>query len=520
MPARSVVLEKLVKWNGETHADVTAGEYTQLTGRAGRRGIDVEGHAVVLWQPGMDPRAVAGLASTRTYPLRSSFRPSYNMAVNLVGALGREQARTLLESSFAQFQADASVVGLARQVTRNLEALDGYREAMTCHLGDAQEYGRLRAELKRREGDLARSGAASRKAEAAASLEQLKTRRRRARAERTPVRAWPSCSTRASARRARRTRSCSPRTGGPGACRWPTSRRPSSRWRGCACRRASTTGCPATGATSPPRCASSTCPARSAAAGAPRPPTTTSSLRCAPPCAATRCTAATTARRTCAGRERWHRLRGETDALERRVAGKTSSIARTFDRVCVVLDALGYLDGDAVPTAGESLARVYSESDLLAVESLRAGLWDALSPAELAAVVSSLVYTSRRADESNPVVPSGPVQTALTEMDRLWTRLAELERDSGVQFLKRPDHGFAWATWRWASGARLEQVLDDDPDMTAGDFVRWCKQLVDLLGQVALVAEDLSPAGAELRRTTRKAVDAVRRGVVAYQSVG
>ena len=85
MPARSVVLERLVKWNGETHADVTPGEYTQLTGRAGRRGIDVEGHAVVLWQPGLDPESLAGLACTRTYPLRSSFRPSYNMAVNLVG---------------------------------------------------------------------------------------------------------------------------------------------------------------------------------------------------------------------------------------------------------------------------------------------------------------------------------------------------------------------------------------------------------------------------------------------------
>src|SRR4029077_1744027 len=66
MPARTVVIEKLDKWNGETHANLTAGEYTQLTGRAGRRGIDVEGHAVVLWQPGMDPGAVAGLASTRT----------------------------------------------------------------------------------------------------------------------------------------------------------------------------------------------------------------------------------------------------------------------------------------------------------------------------------------------------------------------------------------------------------------------------------------------------------------------
>ena len=118
MPARSVVIDKLSKWNGETHADVTPGEYTQLTGRAGRRGIDVEGHAVVLWAPGLDPKAVAGLASTRTYPLRSSFRPSYNMAVNLVRQVGRDTARELLESSFAQFQADRAVVGLARQVRK------------------------------------------------------------------------------------------------------------------------------------------------------------------------------------------------------------------------------------------------------------------------------------------------------------------------------------------------------------------------------------------------------------------
>ncbi|MDT7571779.1 MAG: ATP-dependent helicase HelY, partial [Actinomycetota bacterium] len=174
MPARSVVLEKLTKWNGDAHVDVTPGEYTQLTGRAGRRGIDVEGHAVVLWQQGFDPKSVAGLASTRTYPLRSSFRPSYNMAVNLVGSVGREPARALLESSFAQFQADRSVVGLARQVAKNLDALEGYREAMTCHLGDAQEYGELRAAVKRRETELAKSGASQRRAAAAQSLEKLK----------------------------------------------------------------------------------------------------------------------------------------------------------------------------------------------------------------------------------------------------------------------------------------------------------------------------------------------------------
>ena len=140
MPARTVVIEKLTKWNGETHAEVTPAEYTQLTGRAGRRGIDVEGDAVVLWQPGFDPRAVAGLASTRTYPLRSSFRPTYNMAVNLVRQMGRVSAREVLESSFAQFQADRAVVSLAHKARTNEEALVGYERAMTCHLGDFGEY--------------------------------------------------------------------------------------------------------------------------------------------------------------------------------------------------------------------------------------------------------------------------------------------------------------------------------------------------------------------------------------------
>ncbi len=173
MPARTVVLERLVKWNGDTHVDITPGEYTQLTGRAGRRGIDIEGHAVVVMTPEIDAVQVAGLASTRTYPLRSSFRPSYNMAVNLVGQVGRAASRTLLESSFAQFQADRAVVGLARQIRRNLEALAGYREAMTCHLGDFEGYAGLRRALSDRESELARNGAAARKAAATTSLEKL-----------------------------------------------------------------------------------------------------------------------------------------------------------------------------------------------------------------------------------------------------------------------------------------------------------------------------------------------------------
>src|SRR3954453_9011994 len=174
MPARSVVLEKLVKWNGETHADVTPGEYTQLTGRAGRRGIDVEGHAVVLWQPGPDPEAVAGLASTRTYPPRSSFRPTYNMAVNLVDQVGRARAREILETSFAQFQADRAVVGLARQARRQEEALAGYAEAMKCHLGDFTEYATLRRRISDREAELSRRSNRDHRAAALASLERLR----------------------------------------------------------------------------------------------------------------------------------------------------------------------------------------------------------------------------------------------------------------------------------------------------------------------------------------------------------
>ena len=138
MPARTVVLDKLVKYNGVSHADITAGEYTQLTGRAGRRGIDIEGHAVVTWQAGLDPRALAGLASKRTYPLLSAFTPTYNMTVNLLASMGAERARAILQDSFAQFHSNQvrpkgskASMGLVKKfesICLVLEAL-GYIEA-------------------------------------------------------------------------------------------------------------------------------------------------------------------------------------------------------------------------------------------------------------------------------------------------------------------------------------------------------------------------------------------------------
>jgi ATP-dependent RNA helicase HelY len=512
MPARSVVLEKLVKWNGEAHVDVTPGEYTQLTGRAGRRGIDIEGHAVVLWQPGLDPRQVAGLASTRTYPLRSSFRPSYNMAVNLVGTVGREPARALLESSFAQFQADRSVVGLARQVSRNLEGLEGYQEGMTCHLGDVHEYDDLRQAIRGRESELASTSSAQRRAQAAKSLEQLRP---------GDVIAVPH------GRRSGLAVVIDPGLGAPGQAHPLVVT--ADRWAGRLSEADFHAAVEPLGRVRVPKSFNHRSPqARRDLASSLR----ALGLQPGRP-GRTRSTAAddeTLARlraqlrqhpvHGCDDREqhlrwaeRWRRLRQETDSLERRVEGKTHSIARVFDQVCLVLAELGYLDGEQVTDAGRQLARVYNEADLLVVECLRSGLWNELSAAELAAVVSTVVYESRRPEDGAPPVPGGAVTSTLDQMRRLWGDLRDVETRHRLAFLKEPDPGFAWAAWRWAAGADLEQVLQDDPDLTAGDFVRWCKQLVDVLGHIGTIADE------PVRSTAKAALSAVRRGVVTYSSV-
>jgi ATP-dependent RNA helicase HelY len=228
--------------------------------------------------------------------------------------------------------------------------------------------------------------------------------------------------------------------------------------------------------------------------------------------------------------ERYFRLARETDALERRVAGRSHVIARTFDRVCRVLESLGYLAGDTVTPDGRRLGRLYSELDLLAAECLRRGLWDGLPAAELAACVSALSFESRQSDDVHPPrLPKGRVPEALVTTVRTWGELDQLEKDNELSFLREPDLGFAWAAYRWARGARLESVLAESPDLTPGDFVRSVKQLIDLLDQIASAAtapavpaedDDGDPARrGDLAAAARAAIDAMRRGVVAYSAV-
>jgi ATP-dependent RNA helicase HelY len=208
--------------------------------------------------------------------------------------------------------------------------------------------------------------------------------------------------------------------------------------------------------------------------------------------------------------ERWTRLRRETDGLLRRIDGRTSSVARTFDRVCAVLTRLGYLDARSrVTPDGERLRRLYSEHDLLAAECLRGGVWKGLDGPGLASVLSALVHETRRDDALTPQPPAGAVGHALDETWREWSRLAAIEQEHRLSTLREPDAGLAPAMLRWARGQSLDVVLHDG-DLAAGDFVRRCKQLVDLLGQVLDATPD--PAG---RRTARQAVEGVLRGVVA-----
>ncbi|XVU21719.1 DEAD/DEAH box helicase [Actinoplanes sp. CA-054009] len=524
MPARCVVLERLVKFNGEAHVDLTPGEYTQLTGRAGRRGIDVEGHAVVLWSPEVDPRHVAGLASTRTYPLRSSFRPSYNMAVNLVGTVGAEKSRELLESSFAQFQADRSVVGLARQVQRNVDTMQTYGNDAACHHGDFDEYFAIRVAIADRERAMAREGASQRRAAATSSLEKLRV---------GDVIRVPQ------GRRAGLAVVLEAPTGGFGEPRPLVLTQ--DRWAG----RVSPAdfGGPAEvlDRIRVPKHFNHRSPgarrdlaAQIAATGLDRHGGGRRRNKGAQPGEDAEIALLKVRLRqhpchACPEREdhaRWaerrHRLQRDTDALRDKVAGRTGSLARTFDQVCAVLTERGYLSdgegGGEVTEAGRMLGRIWSEADLLVAECLRQGVWDGLAPDELAAAVSMVLYESRREGDDRASVPKGPITSAVDACTKLWGEIAADESGHGLSLTREPDPGFVWPMYRWARGEPLARVLASghnfDADMPAGDFVRWARQVLDLLGQI----REASAASAEVRDTAREAIKLVNRGVLAYQA--
>ena len=579
MPARTVVLESVRKWNGSAHVTLTPGEYTQLTGRAGRRGIDVEGHAVVLASDDLEPDFVSSLASRRTYPLVSAFRPTYNMAVNLLGRSTRSRAREVLESSFAQFQADRGVVELAARARAKRRGLAELEERMHCHLGDFREYAVLRRRIAEAQSELARDNRGARRTSLNREMESLtrgdvviyrKGRRHRhgvvleVGADRTGA---PSLTVLGEdSRIAVLTPDTAPdgvtRVGSLPVSRTMDARRPRERDRlvgrlveavrsgsldeaGARRRRRrrgrSGAGAAGAGPAGGGRPMAGGLPT-SAGDGAGGGPAEVEDLPAAERIDVLRHEMRSHPCHACPDREEharvgraWIKAVAEADRLQARIESRTGTIARLFDAVCRVLVELGYLEPVdrghperelRVTGAGRILARVYAERDLLIAQCLREGVWDGLDPAELAGAVSACVYEPRLSAQSLslPVAPDSGLGRCLRAEHGVARRINDLEALAHLEPSAGAEPALAGPVEAWARGAGLARVLEDS-DLTAGDFVRWAKQLLDVLAQLAsLVPEPQAPRELRERVTALSAAAAdasldVSRGVVAWSGV-
>jgi ATP-dependent RNA helicase HelY len=210
--------------------------------------------------------------------------------------------------------------------------------------------------------------------------------------------------------------------------------------------------------------------------------------------------------------ERADKLHQQVQGVQRRIKLRTETLARRFDRVLAVLAALRYVDGWSLTDKGRRLTRIYGEGDLLVGEALAAGVLEGLTPSEVAALVSTVVYESRERTPLPGILPTGALVEGYERCQRLWRQIRRAEDAEEVQLSRELDPGFAGPVYAWAEGATLEDVLDET-EMAPGDFVRNCKQLIDLLRQIEEVAD------ASVRTQARAARAAVSRGVVGYSGV-
>ncbi len=479
MPARTVVLESMSKFNGETHELLRPGDYTQLTGRAGRRGIDDHGYGISLFSPFVGFDRVASIAGVGAHPLRSSFRPTYNMAANLVANYPQDEAERLLEASFANFQRRSSAKAAGESIDRLEGELAQLRSLAACERGDIFEFVGLvgEAPMRSERGVL--------DLEAGDVIEQVGERGK----DRTVVLQrdrWRSADPRivvvsdTGKLRRIRLRELAPGTARLGRVRLPQPYRPKDQRFHHRVGRLLQGFEPVVeevlGWTISERAGGhpvSTCPD---VAGHVR-----------------------TAQKA---------LRLEKDLARRRkrLGAGESDLIEEFDSILDLLEARGYVRGWSLSEAGEQLRVVYNELDLLLTESIRTGVLDGLSAAELAAVVSVFVYDPRGAGDGFRS-PTGRFDDRWKEIERTWRVLVEEESNRRLKPTRRPEPGYADTVFGWASGASLEEVLEDE-DVAAGDFVRNLRQVLDLLRQL----RDGFPVLASLAREAIRAVD---RGVVA-----
>ena len=434
MPARSVVIEKLEKYDGTGIVGLTPGEYTQLTGRAGRRGIDTIGNAVVVDHRGFTPETAVALSSKRVYPLHSSFKPTFNMAVNLLNTSDYETARITLDHSFAQWEANESAWQIEARIDALTAALAGYAEAMTCEYGDFTDLLRIRMQLN----------------------ELQKNERRKLKHEVFATNADKSRAFRRLDARIAKLKELEH----DHPCKQCPDFQDHMKWG-----------------------------------------------------------------------NRWMRETRELERLRQRYDSRTGSVARQFDRICEILDRLGYLertDHDGVrdytlTEQGQLLRRLYSERDLVLAQAITEGVLDDLSAPQIAALLSSLLYEARRGEGGEPRrYPGGPhglVAQRARELKYLDEQVLVLCEDAGMDSYLQPlDFGIVDFIYDWACGDSLAQVLEHT-ELTGGDFVRNAKRLADVLQQIAVAEPYMGEQHAMLAARAREAFDAVNRGIVAYSGV-
>ncbi len=472
MPARAVVIEKLTKFTGENHMLLKASEFAQLTGRAGRRGLDEIGHAVTLWNPFITFDQIVALALSRSFRLSSAFRPTFNMAVNLVRAHTRQGTQHVLNLSFAQFQTDKDVVlseanlqskklavlelsrsraGVLDEVSESLPisistteleiALRGLRPGDVVLFETAVLRGRgaIIATATRKSGTRLTVVSASRKVLQLTAPDFLSLPRRCGGID-IPVPYEPTQTEfiREAAKRLIKAK---------------ISEEPAQ---------------------------------QSSLAEIPVDPNPRSTRE-----------------------RRQLRLMSEISQMEQRMATRSGSVSARFDEVIDVLETLGYVRDWTLTDKGILLSRVFHESDLLIVEVISSGMLDSLSPVDLAAVLSTVVFETRGPDDGGPVRwPNETVTNRFKRIERLTLRLHEIQREHSMNLYRKPDGGISFEVSQWASGKNLSKVLH--PDLTPGDFVRSVRQLIDLLNQIASAAPD-----DKLRQSAAQAVDLMNRGVVA-----